>query len=48
MLEILAGILLFLIIVLLVIATGALALIVYDEIPDDLKETYRNWKNKKK
>lgn len=46
--EILIAIVLFLIIILLVLLIGVLALLIYEEIPDDLREKYRNWKNKKK
>lgn len=46
--EILFGIFLLLVIVILFILTGVLALFIYEEIPDDLKEAYWNWKNKKK
>jgi len=48
MIEILAGIFVILLIILLVALTILMALLIYGLIPDDLKEAYRNWRNKKK
>lgn len=45
--EILFGILLFLIIVMLVMFIGFLAIIIYGETKDDLEEIYGKWKERR-
>ncbi len=45
--EILLGILLFLGIVLLVMAIGLLAILIYGEVKDDLEQIYENWKERR-
>lgn len=37
-----------LIIIILAVLAGALAIILYTEMSDDLKDMYENWKNRKK
>lgn len=44
---ILAGILLFLGIVLLVMVIGFMAVLIYGEIKDDLEEIYEKWKERR-
>lgn len=46
--EFLIGIFFLLIIIILAVLAGALAIILYTEMSDDLKDMYENWKNRKK
>lgn len=48
MIKILAGIFVILLIVLLVMLIILMATLIYELIPEDLKEAYWNWRNKKK